>query len=325
MIAIGYKLSSEELGPNDLVRCAVAAEAHGFDFALISDHFHPWIDRQGQSPFVWSVIGAIAHATKRIRLGTAVTCPTVRMHPAIVAHAAATAAAMMPGRFFLGVGTGENLNEHIVGDAWPETEVRQERLVEAIEVIRLLWRGGMQSHHGRFYTVENARLYTLPEKAPPLMIAAGGPKSAAVAARLGDGLIGTDTDKKMIQAFRKGGGKHKPCVGELTVCWGTDEAKARRIAREIWPIQGLPSSLAWELPLPAHFEAAAELVTEEAIGKAMVCGPDPKAHVEAIREYASAGYDHVCVHQVGPEQEGFMEFYRREVFPRIKSSRRRAA
>jgi G6PDH family F420-dependent oxidoreductase len=178
MVEIGYKLSSEEHRPNDLVRYAAMAEDAGFTFALISDHYHPWIDTQGQSPFVWCVIGGVAQSTKRLRLGTGVTCPTVRMHPAIVAQATATAAAMLEGRFFFGVGAGENLNEHVVGQGWPETEVRQERLREAVEIIRMLWRGGYQSHHGRHYTVENARLYTLPETLPPLMIAAGGPKSA---------------------------------------------------------------------------------------------------------------------------------------------------
>lgn len=322
---IGYKLASEEHGPNELVRFAGLAEEHGFGFVLISDHFHPWIDRQGQSPFVWSVIGAIAQTTKRLRLGTAVTCPTVRMHPAIVAQAAATAAAMMPGRFFLGVGTGENLNEHIVGRGWPETDVRQARLAEAIQVIRLLWGGGFQSHHGAFYTVEQARLYTLPAESPALMVAVGGVKSAEIAATLGDGMIGTEPDKKLLKAFKKGPGARKPCYGELTVCWGKDERKARQTATEWWPIQAMDSSLAWELRLPAHFEAAAEMVTEEAIAESMVCGPDPKRHLEALREYADAGYDHVCVHQVGPDQAGFMQFYKSEILPRLKVGRKKAA
>src|SRR4030095_8932086 len=152
MITLGYKLSSEEQSATDLVRYAQMAQDTGVGFALISDHFHPWTDRQGQSPFVWSVLGAIAEATERLTVGTAVTCPAGRIHPAVIAHAAATTAALMPGRFFLGVGTGENLNEHILGKGWPETEVRQERLEEAIEVIRLLWRGGNQSHHGRHFT-----------------------------------------------------------------------------------------------------------------------------------------------------------------------------
>jgi coenzyme F420-dependent glucose-6-phosphate dehydrogenase len=322
---IGYKLASEEQEPNALVRYAGLAEEHGFGFALISDHFHPWIDRQGQSPFVWSVIGAIAHTTERLRLGTAVTCPTVRVHPAIVAQAAATAAAMMPGRFFLGVGTGENLNEHVVGQGWPETGVRQARLVEAIRIIRLLWEGGMQSYHGAFYTVENARLYTLPPKPPPLMVAVGGSKSLEIAATLGDGMIGTEPDRKLVRGFKKAAGTRKACYGELTVCWGKDENKARQTARERWPIQAMNAVLAWELPLPAHFEAAAELVTDEAIGESMVCGPDPKDHLEALQEYADAGYDHICVHQVGPDQEGFMQFYRKEIFPRLKVGRSKAA
>jgi coenzyme F420-dependent glucose-6-phosphate dehydrogenase len=322
---VGYKLASEEQGPNELVRYASMAEEHGFGFALISDHFHPWIDRQGQSSFVWSVIGAIAQATKRLRLGTAVTCPTVRVHPAIVAQASATAAAMMPGRFFLGVGTGENLNEHVVGQGWPETAVRQARLIEAIRIIRLLWEGGMQSFHGAYYTVENARLYTLPTKAPPLMVAVGGSKTLEIACSLGDGMIGTEPDRKLVKGFRKAAGARKPCYGELTVCWAKDEDKARQTARERWPIQAMDAALAWELPLPAHFEAAAELVTDEAIGESMVCGPDPKEHLEALEEYADAGFDHVCVHQVGPDQEGFMQFYRKEIFPKLKAGRKKAA
>jgi coenzyme F420-dependent glucose-6-phosphate dehydrogenase len=322
---IGYKLSSEEHGPNDLVRYARAAERAGFTFALISDHFHPWTDRQGQSPFVWAVIGGVAQATERLRLGTGVTCPTVRLHPAIVAQAAATAAAMMPGRFFLGVGTGENLNEHVVGQGWPETTVRQERLAEAVQIIRRLWEGGLVSHHGRHYTVENARLYTRPETPPPLYVAAGGLRSARLAAELGDGLIGTDPDAEMLHAFDEAGGRGKPRYAEVTVCWAPDEAQARRTAREVWPTSAMESALSWELPLPSHFEAVAELVTEDAVAEVVTCGPDPTRHAEAIEKYVRAGYDHVCVHQVGPDQEGFLRFYEREVLPRLGADRRQAA
>ena len=186
MLQIGYKLSSEEFGPNDLVRHAARAEEAGFTFALISDHYHPWIDKQGQSPFVWCVIGGVAAATSKLQLGTGVTCPSVRIHPAIVAQAAATAAAMMEGRFFLGVGTGENLNEHVVGRGWPETAVRQERLAEAIEVLRLLWQGGYQSHYGKHYTVEQARIFTLPDEPPEIAVAASQPNAAELASRVGD-------------------------------------------------------------------------------------------------------------------------------------------
>jgi G6PDH family F420-dependent oxidoreductase len=326
-VSLGYKLSSEEQSPADLVRQAQMAEDGGFEFALISDHYHPWIDRQGQSPFVWSVLGAIAQATRRLVVGTAVTCPTVRIHPAIVAQAAATTAALMPGRFFLGVGTGENLNEHILGDRWPETEVRQARLTEAIDVIRLLWQGGNRSYHGRYFTVENARLYTLPDVPPPLYIAVGGKRGAEQAARLGDGMIGTEPERALLAVFDKAGGSGKPRYAELTVCWARDESTARRIAHEHWPTSGMESSLSWELPLPAHFEAVAKLVTEDEIAESVTCGPDPKKHLAAIRKYVEAGYDHICVHQVGKEQKGFFEFYEQEILPELKSihpGRRRA-
>jgi coenzyme F420-dependent glucose-6-phosphate dehydrogenase len=315
---IGYQLSSEEHRPNDLVKYAQMAEQHGFSFANISDHFHPWTDTQGQSPFVWAVIGGIAHATERLELGTWVTCPTMRVHPAIVAHAAATAAAMMDGRFFLGVGTGENLNEHILGAGWPETEVRQQRLEEAIAVIRLLWEGGNKSHHGRYYTVENARLYTLPEEPPPLLVAVGGPQSAEMAGRLADGFIATSPEADLIEIFDKAGGRDKPRYGGLTVCWAKDEKSARRTAHRVWPNAAMESSLSWELPLPKHFEDVAKLVTEDAVAEEIVCGPDPGRHIRAIMKYVEAGFDHIAVHQVGPDQAGFFQFYATEVLPRLK-------
>jgi coenzyme F420-dependent glucose-6-phosphate dehydrogenase len=323
MLTLGYKLSSEEHGPNDLVRYARLAEESGFEFALISDHFHPWTDAQGQSPLVWSVIGALAHTTSRLVVGTGVTCPTMRVHPTLVAQAAATSAAMMPGRFFLGVGTGENLNEHIVGARWPSIEVRQEMLEEAVAIIRQLWQGGYQDHHGRHYTVENARLYTLPPEPPALVVAAAGPKSAELAGRIGDGLVCTSPGRELVERFTAAGGGDKPRYAELTVCWAKDEKSARRTAHRIWPIAALTGPLSTELALPAHFEAAAKMVTEDALAEEVPCGPDPERHVAAIQAYAQAGFDHVCVHQVGPEQEGFLRFYAREVLPKLE--RRRAA
>ena len=320
---LGYKLSSEEFGPSELVHNAVRAEEAGFEFALISDHFHPWTDAQGQSPFVWSVIGGIAHATSSLVVGTGVTCPTIRMHPTLVAQAAATCAAMMEGRFFLGVGTGENLNEHIVGARWPAIDVRQAMLEEAVAVIRQLWQGGYQDHHGRHYTVENARLYTLPAEPPEIMVAASGKKSAELAGRIGDGLVCTSPEPELVRAFEGAGGKGKPRYAELTVCWAKDEKAARKTAHRQWPTAAMTGPLTTELPLPAHFEAAAEMVTEDAIAEEVPCGPDPKRHLDAIREYAKAGFDHLCIHQVGPDQEGFMRFYAREILPKLE--RRRAA
>jgi coenzyme F420-dependent glucose-6-phosphate dehydrogenase len=315
MPQIGYALSSEEHPPNDLVGFAVLAEEAGFGYALVSDHFHPWVDAQGESPFVWSVIGGIARSTERLRLGTGVTCPTMRLHPAIVAHAAATSAAMMPGRFFLGVGTGENLNEHILGDHWPAPDERLEMLEEAAEVIRLLWEGGYQTHRGKHYTVENARLYTLPDEPPEIYVAASQPLAAELAGRIGDALVTVAPDKEIAERFDSSGGAGKPKLGQMTVCWATTEEEARRTAYEIWPNGGLQGALSQELPLPEHFEQAAKTVTEDDVAESVVCGPDPERHKEQIREFEAAGYDHVYVHQVGSDQQGFLDFYAREILP----------
>jgi coenzyme F420-dependent glucose-6-phosphate dehydrogenase len=315
---IGYALSSEEHGPRELIRYAAGAEAAGFPFALISDHFHPWIDRQGHSPFVWSVIGGIAERTERLRLGTGVTAPIIRTHPAIVAHAAATCAAMMPGRFFLGVGTGENLNEHVLGDRWPSIDQRIDMLEEAIEVIRLLWSGDQETHRGRYYTVEQARLYDVPDERPPIMVAAKGDRATALAAQAGDGLIGLAPDQEMIEAFEKEGGAGKPKIGQVHVCWAEDEKDARATALEWWPNTAVPGELTVDLPLPRHFEQAAERVDEDAVAESVVCGPDRDRHVQAIREFLEAGYDQVYVHQVGPDQEGFLSFYRDEVLTTLE-------
>jgi coenzyme F420-dependent glucose-6-phosphate dehydrogenase len=317
MLHLGYKLASEAFGPRALVDNARAAEEAGFTFALISDHFHPWLDAQGESPFVWTVLGGIAAVTKRLRVGTGVTCPTVRVHPAIIAQAAATAALMFGDRFFLGVGAGENLNEHIVGRGWPSTDVRHDMLEEAVEVMRLLWKGDLESHRGEHYVVDTARLYTRPDTPPPIIVAVGGTKSATLAGRIGDGMIGTSPEPESMRAFEDAGGRGKPRYGELTVCWAASDAEARRTAHKVWPIAALAGALHWELPLPAHFEAASELVDEAMVAEEIVCGPDPDKHLERIREYVTAGYDHVCIHQVGPDQAGFMRFYEREIFPNV--------
>jgi G6PDH family F420-dependent oxidoreductase len=313
---IGYSLASEELHPTDMVRAAQRAEKIGFRSAWVSDHFHPWIDRQGESPFVWSVIGGIA-ATTTLRVGTAVTCPLIRTHPAIVAHASATSAAMMPGRFYLGVGTGEALNEHIFGDRWPPVDVRLEMLDEAVAVMRMLWEGGQQSHEGKHYRVENARLYTLPDEPVPVMVSGFGPKAAELAGRIGDGYIGSAPDAELLAKFDQAGGAGKPKFAGVKVCWAEDEAEARRTAYELWPNLGLPGQLAQELALPSFFEQAVESVDEEAVTSKVACGPDPERHLEMIRKYADAGYDEVFIHQIGADQEGFLRFYGEEVLPKV--------
>jgi G6PDH family F420-dependent oxidoreductase len=317
MTTIGYALSSEEHEPNALVEHARLAEASGFSFALISDHFHPWIDRQGHSPFVWGVLGAIAAATERLTVGTGVTCPTVRIHPAIIAQAAATAAALMPGRFFLGVGTGERLNEHVLGQPWPEWEVRAEMLEEAVEVIRALWTGEVTSHHGRHYTVENARIYTLPDPLPPIHVAGSAERMAGLAGRIGDGFIGTGPDKAVVDAYRDAGGTG-PRFGQVTVCWAEDEAAARRTALEWWPTAALHGNVTQELALPADFADLASIVREDDIAKVIPCGPARQPILDAIGAYVDAGYDHVYIHQVGPAQRDFLEFAGRELVPHFE-------
>jgi coenzyme F420-dependent glucose-6-phosphate dehydrogenase len=315
MVQLGYAISSEEFRPNELVDNAVKAEQTGFPYALISDHYHPWMDSQGQSPFVWSVIGGIAQRTTGLQLGTGVTAPIIRIHPAILAQAAATAADMMPGRFFFGVGTSENLNEHITGEHWPPISVRQEMLAEAIEIIRELWQGGYTTIDGDYYTVENARIYTLPETPPPIHVAASGAESGELAGMIGDGLISTSPDKATVQAFDDAGGTGKPKYAQVTVCWATDEDEAKETALKYWGYTGLPGQLSQELALPQYFQEAAQLVTKDVIARSVVCGPDAAKYHEQIRTYVDAGFTHVYIHQVGPDQDGFFQFAKKELLP----------
>jgi G6PDH family F420-dependent oxidoreductase len=315
MPEIGAFLSSEEHGPLDLLTQAKLVEHAGFHSVFISDHFHPWIERQGQSPFVWSVIGAISSATNH-KVTTGVTCPTVRVHPAILAQAAATTQILLQGRFVFGVGSGEALNEHILGDRWPSVEIRLRMLEEAIEVIRLLWQGDLVNHHGEFYTVENARLYSVPDTPPPIAVSGFGPKAAELAARVGDGYITVQPDRELLGVYREHGGQG-PSIGAVKVCWGPDEQKARKLAHELWATECLPGQLNQELPMPVHFEAAAEIVTEEMVGDILACGPDPERHIKAISAYLEAGFDEVYVNQIGSDQEGFFDFYAKEIRPRL--------
>ncbi|MCA1822828.1 MAG: TIGR03557 family F420-dependent LLM class oxidoreductase [Frankia sp.] len=317
MVAVGCALSSEEHAPRELVRLAQRAEELGFEFLGVSDHFHPWVSKQGQSPFVWSVLGGIAATTTRITVGTGVTCPTVRIHPAIVAQAAATTAAMLPGRFVFGVGTGEALNEHVLGDRWPSVEIRREMLAEALDVIRKLWTGELVSHRGRHYEVENARLFTVPDEPPPVVVAASAKGSAQLAARIGDGFWSTAPDKDLLATYADAGGSGAR-IGQATVCWAATDAEARRTAYEWWPNGGLKGPLSTELKLPEHFDAAVEMVSEEDVAASVKCGADPMLHRAAVQEFVDAGYDTVYVHQVGPQQDAFLDFYAREVLPHFR-------
>ena len=319
MPEFGYTLSSEEFPPGDLVRLARRAEELGFPFAAISDHFHPWVDEQGQSPFVWAVLGGIAEATSTIRIGTGVTCPTIRVHPAIVAHAAATVATMMPGRFFLGVGSGENLNEHVTGEHWPAPDERLDMLEEAIEVIRTLWVGGYQTFRGDYYDVEQARIYTLPEQPPEIIVAADKPLAAALAGRSGDGLWSTKPNPETVKSFEDANGEG-PRYIQIHLCWAESEEEAVETAYRIWPNAAIPGDLSQELVIPRHYEQAAQTVTPELIAESVSCGPDPAGVLEQVRKCLEAGYDHVYFHQIGSDQEGFFRFWEEELRPQLTSS-----
>jgi G6PDH family F420-dependent oxidoreductase len=313
---IGFFLSCEEYTPQQLVAQASQAEAAGFQGLWISDHYHPWVDAQGQSAFVWTVIGALSQVTT-LPVATGVTCPTIRIHPAIVAQAAATAQVMLGGRFTLGVGSGEALNEHVLGDRWPEAEERLEMLEEAVEVMRELWSGENVSHRGRHYRVENARIYTLPDDPPPVVVSGFGPKSVALAGRIGDGYATTMPDAGLIGRFRCSGGAGKVVQAGTKVAYHADQATAVKLVHRIWPNEALPGELAQVLPTPRHFEQACELVTEEMIAGSLPCGPDVDAHVAALQEFADAGVDELYVQQVGGDHDAFFGAYARDVLPRF--------
>jgi G6PDH family F420-dependent oxidoreductase len=313
LIKLGYALSSEEHEPNALIANAQMAERVGFKFLLISDHFHPWVPQQGNSSFVWSVLGGIAQATQRVSVGTGVTCPIMRFHPALTAQAAATVAAMMPGRFFLGLGTGEYLNEHIFGDPWPRIEIRQEMLTEAIHVIRELWKGEEYSYHGTYYTVRDARIYTLPEKLPPIYVAASGSESAELAAEVSDGLISTTSGDEVVKAFQKAGGAEKPRYGMLKVCWAHSQEEARETVKHWWPTSTVSGPLHSDLPTPKHFDDVVEAMGEPKIPEDTVLGPNPNSYLKAIQTLQENGYDHIYLHQIGPDQEGFFKFFKNEL------------
>jgi G6PDH family F420-dependent oxidoreductase len=317
MAKIGYFLSSEQFGPKELVDQAKRAEDAGFQALWISDHFHPWNDEQGQSPFVWGVIGAVSLATS-LPVSTAVTCPTVRIHPAIIAQAAATAAVQLEGKFVLGVGSGEALNEHILGDPWPSVGVRQEMLEEAIEVIRLLHRGDEVSHHGRHYEVQEARIYTRPDQPVPIYVSGFGPQGAELAGRIGDGYALAMPDAELVKTFRSSGGGDKPVQAGTKVTWDRDPDTALDIAHRLWGNEGLPGQSAQILPRPKDFAALQALVPKDDISESIACGPNPDKHAAQVRSYLDADIDEVYVQQIGPDMDGFFASWHRDVLPQLR-------
>jgi G6PDH family F420-dependent oxidoreductase len=320
---IGYFLSCEEYSPAELLQQAVAAEQAGFEALWISDHFHPWNDEQGSSPFVWSMIGALSQVC-RLPVTTAVTCPIIRVHPVIVAQAAATSAVLLDGRFTLGVGTGEALNEHVAGARFPTIEQRLEMLEESVEIMRRLWTEDFVTHHGEHYTVENARIYTKPSSPPKIFVSGFGPKSAEVAGRIGDGFVTTTPQAETLDAFRANGGAGKPTQAGYKVCWGTDDDTAVATAHRLWANSGIPGEVSQVLPSPKHFEQASQLVTEQMTRDSIAYGNDIDRHVQAFQPYADAGFDEVYISQMGgrdaaTSSQGFFDFYARDVLPKLKA------
>ncbi|CAN5763216.1 LLM class F420-dependent oxidoreductase [soil metagenome] len=314
----GMTLSCEEHPPRRLVDIAAMAEDSGFDFVSVSDHYHPWVDEQGHSPFVWSVLGAIAARTSSIDVAVGVTCPIMRIHPAILAHATATTAQLLAGRFTWGVGTGEALNEHVLGQRWPPSDLRRSMLEEALDVVRQLWTGEQVTHRGEHYTVENAKIYDPPDPAPPIVVSAFGPQATALAAKIGDGLWVSGPDGETVDDFHRQGGSG-PVYAQLTICWAADRDEAIATAHRIWPNTGVPGQLSQDLPTPTHFEQASSVVTKEQIAESVSCGPDPQPVIEMISKMVDAGIDHVYVHQIGQDQEGFCRFWVDEVAAKVKS------
>ncbi|MFI8853108.1 TIGR03557 family F420-dependent LLM class oxidoreductase [Streptomyces sp. NPDC053499] len=314
---IGYKLATEQYGPQELIRQAIAAEAAGFDFVEMSDHYHPWLDDQGHSAFTWSVLGAIAARTERIQLVTGVTCPSMRYHPAIVAQAAATMALVSEGRFVLGVGSGERLNEHVIGTGWPAVAERHARFREALEIIRLLWQGGYRSYEGRYLRLEDARVFDLPPEPPLLAVAASGPASSRIAAELGDGIFATEEKPEIVRGYREAGGTG-PGYAEVPMAWAESESEAAQSALKYfrWALTGW--KVMSELPNPVNFEAATAHVREEDIRQRFACGNDPERCLEVAKPFADAGFDRLVLMNAGPDPRGFLDFCDADLIGRLK-------
>lgn len=315
MARFGYFASSEELGPREIVRTAQQADEAGFERLWISDHYHPWLRSQGESPFVWSALGAIA-ATTDLHLTTAVTCPTYRIHPAVLAQATATVAALAPGRFSFGVGTGERLNEHIIGGEWPPADIRLEQLAEAVDVIRKLWTGETVTHRGRHYTVEAAQIFSRPDSPPPILVSGFGPKATKVAAEIGDGYINVQPAGDLIKLYRDSGGKGV-VQGGMKFCWHESADEAAKIAYEKWGHEGIGGQGAQDLPSWVEFESLKDASSPEKVAESIPCGPDPGRLLDAIGEYVEVGYDEIYLSQMGPDQEGGIRFLVDQVLPKL--------
>jgi G6PDH family F420-dependent oxidoreductase len=317
MTSFGYFMSAEELSPEELIRTAREAEAAGFDRVWVSDHYHPWTREQGESAFVWAVLGAIATSTE-LTMTTAVTCPTDRIHPAVIAQATATVASLAPGRFRFGVGSGERLNEHILGGLWPPADIRLERLAESVDVIRKLWTGETITHRGEHYTVDAARVFSLPDELPPILVSGFGPKATTLAAKIGDGYINVQPDADLLKTYRDAGGTGLT-QGGLKICWAASADDAAKMAYRLWGFETVGGQSAQDLPSWVEFEQLGEASSPEQIAQSVPCGPDPERAAEAIKAYIEAGYDEVYISQMGPDQSGGIRFLAEEVLPLVRA------
>lgn len=317
MTKFGYKLMTEEHGPAALIENAVRAEAAGFDFVSISDHYHPWFEAQGHAPFAWSVLGAIAHATSRIGIATGLTCPIIRYHPAIIAQAAATIAVLSDNRFTLAIGAGERLNEHVTGARWPSIPERHDMLGEAADIFHALWSGGVQNWKGDYFVVDHARLYDLPNKPIPLIFGVSGEASVALAAEKGDGIMATEPNADLVDGFRKQKGGKGSAYAEALLAYAANEEEGLRIAHERFRFSAFGWAVNSELKAVDGFEAAAKFVRPEDIADSLAAGPDVEQHLAVIREYVDAGFDHIVLTCPGDKQQPFLDFFEKELRPRL--------
>jgi G6PDH family F420-dependent oxidoreductase len=318
MPQFGYTLMGEQSAPRQLVADAVQAEQAGFDFAVSSDHYYPWLEAQGHSPYAWSVLGAVAYQTQRMPLMSFVTCPIRRYHPAVVAQKAATVALLSEGRFTLGLGAGENLNEHVVG-GWPHVTERHAMFEEALEIIRPLLAGSTVHHSGTYFDVPEARLWDLPDDGVPIGVAVSGPASCELAAEYADAMIATEPKSSLVEAFDNAGGDGRPKYGQLAVCYGPDADECARIAHEQFRWFGLGWPVNSELPGPKSFDLASAAVTPEQVRQAVPCGPDVDQIVEAVAKFTDAGFTHVALVQIGADsQSEFIDFAEKQLLPALR-------
>ncbi|TQS41428.1 LLM class F420-dependent oxidoreductase [Cryptosporangium phraense] len=320
MVDFGYTLMCEQAGPTALVRDAAAAERTGFDFEVISDHYFPWLTEQGHAPYAWSVLGAVSQVTERVPLMTYVTCPTVRYHPAVIAQKAATVSLLSGGRFWLGLGAGENLNEHVVGRGWPSANVRHEMLSEAVDIIAALFTGEYVNYAGEHFRVDSAKLWDTPDAPPPIGIAVSGAQSAALAAENADFLVAVEPVGDLIDQFDRESGKpNAPKVGQLPISFDPDRDAAVTRAHEQFRWFGNGWKVNAELPGPAGFDGASQFVREEDVAESIPCGDDVDAVIEAVRPYAEAGFTHLAFVQIGGEhQDGFLDWSEKALLPALR-------